>query len=342
MDTATTRRASFSRETTAPQGVTAWEAAYLRFETPEEEIQKFIKRLKRLGAAQWPRDSRIVELFCGRGNGLHALSRLGFRNLEAVDLSPRLISQYQGPAIRYVADCRRLPFSNRSKDAVIVQGGLHHLPLLPDDLEQTFAEIHRVLKPEGRVMFVEPWRTPFRTFALRAASGSVRLGQMELCGKAPPEPTLTASVRTSLHFALPRISWRDRFSDPCERIERRPCLATRQQLPKRAAADACCRSWACGLASLLPSAMPSPPESSVPPATLPACCRMPGSLSASGLSAVCTLSSVHPRLPNLAPPFREAAASIISPAERLASTPASSWAGATGFPLAALPLPFPL
>lgn len=165
MDTATTRRASFSRETTAPQGVTAWEAAYLRFETPEEEIQKFIKRLKRLGAAQWPRDSRIVELFCGRGNGLHALSRLGFRNLEAVDLSPRLISQYQGPAIRYVADCRRLPFSNRSKDAVIVQGGLHHLPLLPDDLEQTFAEIHRVLKPEGRVMFVEPWRTPFLTFA---------------------------------------------------------------------------------------------------------------------------------------------------------------------------------
>src|SRR5438132_7278717 len=49
-----------------------WEAAYLRFETPEQEIQKFIARLNRLGAPQWPRDSEIVELFCGRGNGLIA------------------------------------------------------------------------------------------------------------------------------------------------------------------------------------------------------------------------------------------------------------------------------
>src|SRR6266851_3118921 len=39
-----------------------WEAAYLRFESPEEEIQKFIKRLTRLGAPQWPRDAEIVEL----------------------------------------------------------------------------------------------------------------------------------------------------------------------------------------------------------------------------------------------------------------------------------------
>jgi hypothetical protein len=49
-----------------------WEAAYLRFETPEQEIRKFEKRLLRLGAGAWPRDLRIVELFCGRGNGLRA------------------------------------------------------------------------------------------------------------------------------------------------------------------------------------------------------------------------------------------------------------------------------
>ncbi|HVH72282.1 MAG TPA: class I SAM-dependent methyltransferase, partial [Candidatus Dormibacteraeota bacterium] len=29
------------------------------------------------------------------------------------------------------------------------------------DLEQTFSEMHRVLRKDGRVMFVEPWRTPF-------------------------------------------------------------------------------------------------------------------------------------------------------------------------------------
>ena len=141
-----------------------WEAAYLRFETPEEEIQKFIGRLNRLGAPQWPRDADIVELFCGRGNGLIALQRLGFTRIEGVDLSPRLLAQFKGSAKCTVADCRRLPFTDRSKDILIVQGGLHHLPALPDDLDRTFSEMQRALRKDGRVMFVEPWRTPFLTF----------------------------------------------------------------------------------------------------------------------------------------------------------------------------------
>lgn len=152
---------SAAREALAPD---PWEAAYLRFETPEEEIQKFIGRLNRLGARDWPRDAEIVELFCGRGNGLIALQRLGFTRLEGVDLSPRLISQYKGSAKCTVADCRALPFAGRSKDVLIVQGGLHHLPTLPEDLDQTFSEMQRVLRKDGRVMFVEPWRTPFLTF----------------------------------------------------------------------------------------------------------------------------------------------------------------------------------
>src|SRR5258708_26131205 len=141
-----------------------WEAAYLRFESPEEEIQKFIARLNRLGAPQWPHDAEIVELFCGRGNGLIALQRLGFTRLEGVDLSPRLLAQFKGSAKCTVADCRKLPFADRSKDVLIVQGRLHPLPTLPDDLDQTFSEMQRVLRKSGRVMFVEPWRTPFLTF----------------------------------------------------------------------------------------------------------------------------------------------------------------------------------
>jgi ubiquinone/menaquinone biosynthesis C-methylase UbiE len=140
-----------------------WEAAYLRFETPEQEIQKFIARLNRLGTALWPRDAEIVELFCGRGNGLIALERLGFTRIEGVDLSPRLLAQFKGSAKCTLADCRQLPFADRSKDVLIVQGGLHHLPTLPDDLDQTFSEMQRVLQKNGRVMFVEPWRTPFLT-----------------------------------------------------------------------------------------------------------------------------------------------------------------------------------
>jgi ubiquinone/menaquinone biosynthesis C-methylase UbiE len=148
-----------------------WEAACLRFESPEQEIAKFARRLLQLGAAEWPRNAEIVELFCGRGNGLHALRRLGFTHLEGVDLSPRLVALYQGPAKCRVGDCRRLPFADHSKDVLIVQGGLHHLPALPDDLALTLAEMQRVLRKDGRVMIVEPWLTPFLRF-VHAVSGN--------------------------------------------------------------------------------------------------------------------------------------------------------------------------
>ncbi|HTQ62100.1 MAG TPA: class I SAM-dependent methyltransferase [Candidatus Solibacter sp.] len=141
-----------------------WEAAYLRFETPQQEVQKFIGRLNRLGAAEWPRDAEIVELFCGRGSGLLALAKLGFTRIEGVDLSPRLLAESAGNVKVTVADCRKLPFPDRSRDILIVQGGLHHLPELPEDLAQTFSEMRRVLRAGGRVVFVEPWLTPFLRF----------------------------------------------------------------------------------------------------------------------------------------------------------------------------------
>ena len=118
----------------------SWEQAYLRFETPEEERRKFLRRLRILGAQSWPRDSEVVELFCGRGNGLEALSGLGFEHLEGVDLSDTLLAQYRGKARCYVADCRSLPFPDRSRDVLVVQGGLHHLEALPDDLIRTLDE----------------------------------------------------------------------------------------------------------------------------------------------------------------------------------------------------------
>lgn len=139
----------------------AWEAAYLRFESAQQEIDKFRKRLVRLGADQWSRDAAIVELFCGRGGALCAWEQLGFARLEGVDLSERLLRQYQGSARLYVCDARDLPFDSASRDIVAVQGGLHHLELLPQDLERTLAGVARVLRPGGLFVAVEPWLTPF-------------------------------------------------------------------------------------------------------------------------------------------------------------------------------------
>lgn len=118
-------------------------------------------RLRRLGAVRWPRDAPVLEAFCGRGNGLHALERLGFTNLTGADLSADLLEQYDGPAETRVCDCRALPWPDDSFHAVIIQGGLHHLTDLPGDLERCLDECHRVLQPNGKLLVVEPWNTPF-------------------------------------------------------------------------------------------------------------------------------------------------------------------------------------
>ena len=141
-----------------------WEAAYKRFETPEEEIEKFTRRLRRFGLHRQPKNIRIAELFCGRGGGLVALQRLGLTNVVGVDLSESLLQEYRGVAKLHLADCRKLPFEDHSFDAAIVQGGLHHLPRLPEDLDAVLSEASRVLKPTGAFYVVEPWRTPFLRF----------------------------------------------------------------------------------------------------------------------------------------------------------------------------------
>ncbi len=137
-----------------------WETAYNRFDTREQEIAKFRRRLRALGCDAWPRDSRIVDLFCGSGRNLECLESLGFHDLHGVDLSPRLIEQYTGGAARYVGDATDLHFPDAFSDVVIVQGGLHHLPGLPGDLAKCLSQIRRILKPGGTVVIVEPWLTP--------------------------------------------------------------------------------------------------------------------------------------------------------------------------------------
>src|SRR6185436_13380343 len=85
--------------------------------------------------------------------------------------------------------CRRLPLQSASQDFVVVQGGLHHLEDLPRDLAATLAEARRVLKPDGRLVLVEPWLTPF----LRVVH---RIGRMRwVCRAWPRLEALATMIR---------------------------------------------------------------------------------------------------------------------------------------------------
>lgn len=138
-----------------------WEDAYNRFETREKEIEKFRRRLCFLGSSNWDRKSRVVELFCGSGRNLSCLESMGFKDLHGVDLSPRLLERYRGAATLYVGDATNLQFPDSFADIVIVQGGFHHLPGMPEDFERCLGQIFRILKPGGLLVMVEPWLTPF-------------------------------------------------------------------------------------------------------------------------------------------------------------------------------------
>lgn len=148
-------------------GTTSWEKAYLRFETPAEEERKFTRRLRAAGAEAWPRDALILDLFSGRGGGALALRRLGFSRVMSIDISSELLRGRLDASHCSVADCRNLPIARRSVDIAIVQGGLHHLPRMPDDLSVALSEVVRVLRPGGVFVAVEPWRTPFLTIVHR-------------------------------------------------------------------------------------------------------------------------------------------------------------------------------
>ena len=102
----------------------------------------------------------VLEYGCGSdGSDAFTLARHGAR-VVGVDISPVAVLMSQQLAeeknladrVRFaVSDAEKLDFSDATFDMVVGSGILHHL-----DLERSFAEIRRVLKPGGKAVFLEP------------------------------------------------------------------------------------------------------------------------------------------------------------------------------------------
>lgn len=98
-----------------------------------------------------PAGSNVLEIGCGMGTMAECWARHGAR-VTAVDLNPTSVAQTRARfALRRLeadvreADARRLPFEDGAFDYVYSWGVLHHSP----DLEQSVAELFRVLRPGG-------------------------------------------------------------------------------------------------------------------------------------------------------------------------------------------------
>ena len=108
-----------------------------------------------LEAAAVSEGMRVLEIGCGTGLFTSMFAKTGAR-IVSIDVSPALlekaIARDLGERVEFrVDDAEDLSLASESFDAVTGSSVLHHL-----DLDAAIGEVHRVLKPGGRMVFAEP------------------------------------------------------------------------------------------------------------------------------------------------------------------------------------------
>ncbi len=96
-----------------------------------------------------------LEVGCGRGVGTEIiLGGFGVDSLDAFDLDPRMVAQARarlsayGSQVRvWVGHASTISAPDATYDAVFDFGIIHHVP----EWRRALAEVHRVLKPAGRL-----------------------------------------------------------------------------------------------------------------------------------------------------------------------------------------------
>jgi SAM-dependent methyltransferase len=115
-----------------------------------------------IGERLEPTARDVLELACGNGYNLRLLAAADrSRRLVGIDLvgaqvrrANRALADLPG-ARAVVGDFQALPFADASQDAVFVVESLCHAT----DLALALAEVARVLRPGGRFVVVDGWRT---------------------------------------------------------------------------------------------------------------------------------------------------------------------------------------
>ena len=150
---------------------------------------------KVLGTALDGGFERSLEVGAGTGYFSLNLLRAGIvAEATCTDISPGMVRALNANAERLGvsvktarADAESLPFTDAGFDLVLGHAVLHHLP----DLGRAFREFHRVLKPEGYVVFAgEPSRFGDRlaAFPKRGATALAPLWRAALRAAPPPPP----------------------------------------------------------------------------------------------------------------------------------------------------------
>ena len=107
------------------------------------------------------KDSEILDYGCGVGSSTEKVIRFNPKKITGIDISEVSIKKAINKAkeleidVEYCVDnCEKTKFKNSSFDIVYGMGILHHL-----QIDKCLDEIHRLLKPNGTLVFIEPLGT---------------------------------------------------------------------------------------------------------------------------------------------------------------------------------------
>lgn len=98
---------------------------------------------------------RIVGALTAKEDVLELGSGAGFFQ----QFLPKVITSevFETPGVRLIADACNLPLPNQSLDAIVMTDVFHHIP----DVSRFLVEATRCVRPGGRIVMIEPWRTPW-------------------------------------------------------------------------------------------------------------------------------------------------------------------------------------
>ena len=103
----------------------------------------------------------VIDVGCGSGDTARWLAAQGARvtGLDAPEMLARAGRAAPVAGATFVPGAAQsLPFAGASADLILYQASFHHVP--PMEMETALAECRRVLKEDGRAVFVEPVYRP--------------------------------------------------------------------------------------------------------------------------------------------------------------------------------------
>ena len=103
----------------------------------------------------------VLDLGCGDGLNIMLLNQMGVKKPVGMDISKKLLkmAQERNPKTKFfVGSAQKTPFKPNSFDIVLIDSVLHHLMEYKDAVK----EFKRILKPGGRLCFMEPHQSLIR------------------------------------------------------------------------------------------------------------------------------------------------------------------------------------